>query len=225
MQHPAEFFDRVREERAEFLERAEVEPADEVAPGFVTVRARARPLSPEDRRDAIITAILPLLRERGRDVSTRELAEAAGVAEGTLFRAFGDKESILEAATARVMDPLPLRTALRGIDRELPVEERVVAIVRALRARFTEVGRYMAAMGLRDGPAHHVTHRNPGEWLEILREILAGDEHRLAVDVDTLAHFVRLVTFASSIEQFARPRRFDDEEIASLILHGVIAPN
>src|SRR5690606_7710841 len=52
-----------------------------VLPGeFVVVRERARPLSPEERREAILEAVLPLLRERGRDVTSRELAEASGVA-------------------------------------------------------------------------------------------------------------------------------------------------
>ena len=55
------------------------------------MRERARPLPPDDRREAILEAIIPLLQERGRNVTSRELAEAAEVAEGTLFRAFGDK--------------------------------------------------------------------------------------------------------------------------------------
>src|SRR5690606_24835873 len=56
-------------------------------PEFLVVRERARPLAPEERREAILDAVLPLLRERGREVTSRELAEAAGVAEGTIFRA------------------------------------------------------------------------------------------------------------------------------------------
>src|SRR5690606_23916200 len=54
-------------------------------PEFLVVRERARPLAPEERREAILDAVLPLLRERGREVTSRELAEAAGVAEGTIL--------------------------------------------------------------------------------------------------------------------------------------------
>ncbi|MBN9326134.1 MAG: TetR family transcriptional regulator, partial [Cellulomonas sp.] len=45
-------------------------------------------MPPDERRRAILRAVLPVVRERGADVTTRELAEAAGVAEGTLFRVF-----------------------------------------------------------------------------------------------------------------------------------------
>src|SRR5690606_5855784 len=47
-------------------------------PEFLVVRERARPLAPEERREAILDAGHPLLRERGREVSRRDIAEAAG---------------------------------------------------------------------------------------------------------------------------------------------------
>ena len=104
---------------------------------FVDVKAfsreRARPLTPDDRREAILDAVVPLLREHGRDVSSRQLAEAAGVAEGTLFRAFGDKESIIAAAIARILDPAPLRNALRGIDPDEPADAKVRQVLQLLR--------------------------------------------------------------------------------------------
>src|SRR5690606_40981582 len=55
-------------------------------------RTRARPLSRADRRNAIAAATVPLLVEHGAAVTTRQIADAAGVAEGTLFRAFADKD-------------------------------------------------------------------------------------------------------------------------------------
>jgi len=58
------------------------------------------PLAPEERRTAIIAATLPLLRAEGLHVSTRRIAECAGVAEGTLFRVFPDKAALLAAALA-----------------------------------------------------------------------------------------------------------------------------
>ena len=47
--------------------------------GWVTAaRSRARRLAPEDRRRALVDATLPLVREHGLAVSTRQIAEAAG---------------------------------------------------------------------------------------------------------------------------------------------------
>ena len=57
-------------------------------------RRRVAPLAPDDRRAALIEATLPLLREHGTAVSTRQIADAAGVAEGTIFRVFPDKNSL-----------------------------------------------------------------------------------------------------------------------------------
>ena len=41
-------------------------------------------------------------------MTTRELAAAAGVAEGTLFRVFADKQELVRAAVAQVLDPAEL---------------------------------------------------------------------------------------------------------------------
>ncbi|GEK80722.1 TetR/AcrR family transcriptional regulator [Agrococcus baldri] len=60
-------------------------------------------LSGDDRRAQIIEAVTPAVLEHGGAITSRQLAEAAGVAEGTLFKAFGDKESLLTALTEHHM--------------------------------------------------------------------------------------------------------------------------
>jgi len=78
-------------------------------------RTRARPLSREERRDAIAAATIPLLVQHGAGVTTRQIADAAGVAEGTLFRAFADKDEILHAAVVRSLDPAPVVAAIAAL--------------------------------------------------------------------------------------------------------------
>lgn len=186
------------------------------------MRERARPLAPDDRREMILGAIIPLLKERGREVTSRELAEAAGIAEGTLFRAFGDKESIIRAGVEKMLDPEPFRAALRTIPNDLPLEEKIASILDLLRGRFEGVFAIMAAFGL-DGPP-------PGraggfeQWVEIVCDLLEPDARRLAVPAETIAYYVRLVAFASVLPPLNSSRSFDAAELATLVTHGVAVP-
>ncbi|HYD08975.1 MAG TPA: helix-turn-helix domain-containing protein, partial [Acidimicrobiales bacterium] len=77
---------------------------------------RAPALPAEERRRAILDATLPLLIERGSAVSTKQIAEAAGIAEGTIFRVFPDKDSLVRAAVELAFDPEPTEQALAAID-------------------------------------------------------------------------------------------------------------
>src|SRR5579885_3895728 len=95
---------------------------------------RARPLSPDARRQALIAATLPLIRKCGTDVSTRRIAQAAGVAEGTIFRVFPDKESLVQTAIAAAFDPAPVIAALARLDRSLALEPRLIEIVKIVQA-------------------------------------------------------------------------------------------
>ncbi len=65
---------------------------------------RATPLPRDERRAALIAATEPLLEQFGREVSTRQIADAAGVAEGTIFRVFATKESLIDAVLDEVFD-------------------------------------------------------------------------------------------------------------------------
>lgn len=107
---------------------------------------RAAPLPPDERRAAILEAAVPLLRERGAQVSTRELAEAAGVAEGTLFRVFPDKRALLRAAVGVAIDPEPLVGELAGIDRSLPLEDRIRYVIELVAARMDGVMQLVTAL-------------------------------------------------------------------------------
>ncbi len=56
----------------------------------------ARPLS-EDKRDAILVSAAELVAALGTSAPTAKIARGAGVAEGTLFTYFPDKDALLAA--------------------------------------------------------------------------------------------------------------------------------
>src|SRR4051812_40844307 len=161
--------------------------------------SRARPLPPEDRRAAIIDAVIPLLIAHGGDVTTRQIAEEAGIAEGTIFRAFGDKETLIQAAIDKFLDPEPLRQGLRAIDPQLPLEQKLNDIIFQLRSRFTGIFGIMSARG----PG---AHRPPSPdtrrvYADIIAEVLEPDLAVLNWPPERVAHLLRLVAFAASLPQ------------------------
>ena len=91
--------------------------------------SRAPALSREDRRAALLQAALPLVLDRGLDVTTREIAAAAGVAEGTIFRVFDSKDDLLVAAAQRVFDTTVLEQELAQIRPELDLTTRLTQLL------------------------------------------------------------------------------------------------
>src|SRR4051794_14785952 len=113
---------------------------------------RAAPLPPEMRRAAIIDAAIPLLRRHGPAITTKQIADAAGIAEGTLFRVFDDKDALIRATVDQVMDQRPAIAELRRIDVALPLRERLRAAVVIITARLDAVWELMFAMRMLNQP-------------------------------------------------------------------------
>src|SRR3954452_7450185 len=177
-------------------------------------------MSPEERRESIIDAVVPLLKEHGRNVSSRQMAEAAGVAEGTIFRAFGDKETLVSAAIARFFDPQPFRDALRAIDPDEPTVDKITQVVHIMRDRFHGVIGFMSALGMEGGPPPGGRAPDPQEWLALFGQIFRPGE--LTVAPEVFALYVRLLAFATAIPPFNAPREFDVDELVTLITRGVL---
>ena len=90
---------------------------------------RAVALPPDERRSMIVRATLPLLLEHGEMVTTRQIADAAGIAEGTIFRAFPDKDALIAAVVDAAFDTELLDQALGRIPETLPFGDALLAAV------------------------------------------------------------------------------------------------
>src|SRR5436190_3464284 len=111
---------------------------------------RATPLAPAARRAAIVEATLPLLRAHGLSITTRQIAEAAGVAEGTIFGVFPDKDALLQAVIEAAFDPEPVRAQLGTIPVDDPLEERLAAAVEVIQSHLAGIWALLSAPGFRD---------------------------------------------------------------------------
>jgi AcrR family transcriptional regulator len=179
---------------------------------------RAKPLSVDDRRSSIIDAVIPLLMQHGRSVTTRQIADAAEVAEGTIFRAFGDKDSLIEAAVMKYLDPGPLNASILAIDPELTLEQKVNDILFLLRNRMTGIFGIMNAAGMSGPPPGRPRSDN---FIELLETVLAPDLARLRVEPERVAQFIRLLAFASAIPSFNAGQEIPTDELAALITNGI----
>jgi AcrR family transcriptional regulator len=187
---------------------------------------RARALAPEERRQTLVDATLRAIHEHRCVPSTRQIAQAAGVAEGTIFRAFGTKEELVDAAVAEAFDPGPFEERIAQIDPALPLRERVVALATCLQDRFRDVFELMEALRMTSPPTEHHSVKAQSErhreLSEQLVDLVRPDAAALRVSPKDLVTYVRLLTFSGSHPAISHGNPLTPEEIASVLLDGVL---
>jgi len=173
-----------------------------------------------------VDVTLTLLREHGRAVTTRQIAAAAGVAEGTIFRVVESKEELVELAITRAFEPGALVDRIAEIDLDQPLHVRLVQLSSILQQRFRATFELMKKVGM-VRPADHV-HDSP-EAVEmrnyvhaLLEGVIGPDRVRLSVPAGDFVHRLRLLTFAGSHPHIADGHLLTPEEIVDTLLHGLL---
>lgn len=179
-------------------------------------RRRAAALPPEARRSMIVDATIPLLIEHGEMVTTRQIATAAGIAEGTIFRAFADKDELVAAALDAVLDPRPLEEALAAIDPSLSLHDVVTQAVAVFQRRQAEVWRVVSGVRSRlVDPATKPLSDSPA-----LTQLLAAHRAELAVTPRRAARALKALVLAMSHPMVAA-QPAPASEVADRFLYGV----
>ena len=182
-------------------------------------------MTAEDRRAALAEATLPLLLEHGRAVTTKQIADAAGVAEGTIFRVFESKDELVLAAVERGLDMEPFLADLATVDTDQPLTGVLLDICARLQIRFRGIFLLMTAMGM-VGPGRKYKAKTQDRRLaeKAMVALVAPYADEISVRPDELIHMLRLLTFSGTHPHISEGHILTPEQIVGTLLHGVMKP-
>jgi AcrR family transcriptional regulator len=158
----------------------------------------------------VVQAAIPLLVEIGPSVTTLQIARAAGISEPTIFRAFADKNEVLAACLAEVTDPRHVVAELAAIGADLPLRERLTAVVEVIRAQAERTGAVVNAVSLAGTrPRSH--------------ESLPDEERSRLSDSRTTSYTRLHAAIAAVLEPDATTLRLPVADVATLVTAIVMA--
>jgi AcrR family transcriptional regulator len=192
---------------------------------------RAARMPAAERRAAIVAATLPLVLAHGAGVSTRQIAEAAGVAEGTIFRVFADKDELMCSVIAEAFDPQPTLRQLAEVDRTLPLRPRLVAATEILKQRLSGAFALIDALGLTGPPPRADERAKPAgpalmndAFRAAVADLIGPDRVRLRVPAEEFAHLLRLLVFAGTHPKISDGRPLSAADVVATLLDGLGLP-
>ncbi|HEY1574579.1 MAG TPA: TetR/AcrR family transcriptional regulator [Pseudonocardiaceae bacterium] len=192
---------------------------------------RAPAMTVEERRATILAVAVPLLIEHGGNVKTSEIAAAAGIAEGTLFRAFKDKQELFRACLFATLESETEVAEIERIDRSLPLAERLVAAVRSVADYQTRLWSVMVALrsaGIDPRSSEDKEEKRfdgPPAAMIRISSAIAGlfDAEQLRVPTDLAARLILGSVFSNRMQaQGLGDSGADLDELVDLFLHGVL---
>ena len=161
---------------------------------------------------------MPLVRERGSAVTTKELAEAAGVSEGTIFNVFDDKVELLDAVVLSVTDPGPVNEAIAAIDPLLDFTVQLVAATDLLQRRTTDIWRLLSKLVERHPPK-----RGPMSEHPALVELMTRHADELSLTPSDAARTLQAFVLALTHPMIAAEPA-PAATIVDRFLHGCASP-
>ena len=180
-------------------------------------------MTPDDRRQTLVDATIPLLHTHGRAVTTKQIADAAGVAEGTIFRVFDSKDDLVTAALEQAMDMEPFLADLASVDLSLDLRGRLTELCTRLQDRFRGIFLLMSAMGMVGPPKSH-RHVEEGRRRaeRIMVAVVETDAEALTCTPVELVHMLRMLTFSGTHPHISDGHILTPEQIVSTLLDGVL---
>ncbi|HJQ46014.1 MAG TPA: TetR/AcrR family transcriptional regulator [Amycolatopsis sp.] len=182
-------------------------------------------MSQEQRREMIVHAVLPLIVEHGTAVTTAQIARTAGIGEGTIFRAFKDKDELIEECVQQALRPDAAIGLIGEIPLDQPLTDRLAEAAGALRAHLERMGALMASLH-ESGQARNIRKRHRGgdraasvaAMREAIAELLEPEQDTLRLPAQQLA-----AVFLALLFNRARDEHTPDvSQLIDVFLHGAV---
>jgi len=192
-------------------------------------------MTPDQRRQMIVEAALPLVAAGGSAVTTLQVARAAGIGEATIFRVFPTKDALLDAVVAAVLRPDQALGDIDAIPLDQPLADRLAAAAAVLQAHLDRMGTVLGALHAsghnRDGrrpPAAGPRAAAPTATRDALARLFEPERHALRHPPARLAE-----VFIGLLLARGRPlggggasgeaAQLTVPQLVDLLLHGALA--
>ncbi|MFF5587365.1 TetR/AcrR family transcriptional regulator [Streptomyces hygroscopicus] len=165
-------------------------------------------------REAVLAAADALFARRGspEDITMADVAAAAGVGKGTLFRAFGDRPGLLRALYEARLEPVreAVETGPPPLGPATPPRQRVPALLDAVLCFKLDNGRLALALEESgSGSPYQAEHYQ--RWHGLLRTVL--EQIPGLTDGDFTAHALLAATRADLVAYLAGQERLPRERM------------
>ena len=105
-------------------------------------------LAPSPSRPTTVGPLSSPRPSRSSSSTGAPIADAAGIAEGTIFRVFDSKDDLVAAALDQALDLEPFIVQLQEVDPDQPLGALLLEVVELFQHRFERVFTLMSRMGM-----------------------------------------------------------------------------
>lgn len=163
-------------------------------------------------------------------MSTKEIARAAGIAEGTIFRVFTNKDELVHACVHEAFDNTALLSELHAVDPGLPLRERLAAAVTLLQVHLEGIFALMSVLQSSGQPlkrpdateAARRRRQATAELDDAFITLIGDDAERLRIPVRNFIGYLRMLTL-SSVHPMLDAQPATALELVDVVLDGALA--
>lgn len=169
----------------------------------------------------IAAAAIPLFIERGASLTTREIADELGIAEGTIFRAFGDKETLVRSVIDAFFDEENQRLASVLEAPELGVVEKLQVIIRESRTRAKGMFVMLSLLEPVDA-REYLKNQSPDAFEATIAAAFDAETMDFNLPKERLGTLLRFLIFATSASRMGASTPLTDDDLVNFALYGFI---